>query len=116
MLNALVFYGDEHNRENRDDLGRHVAGAAADVPVSPKPFWTLNASVGYVDSRYQAPIPLIDATRRDRNLTIHLSALYLLDPHWSVRAEYQYAHNASNLELYEYRRHVGALKLRYDFR
>ena len=116
VLNALVFYGDEHNRENRDDLGRHVYGAAADVTVSPTPFWALNAGAGYVESRYQAPIPLLEVARRDRNLTVNLSALYLVDARWSVRAEYQYAHNASNLELYEYARHVAALKLRYDFR
>jgi hypothetical protein len=116
VLNALVFYGEEHNRENRDDLGRNLYGGAIDVTVSPSPFWAFNGVAGYVDSRYQAPIPLIDTTRHDRNLTLGLSALYLLDARWSVRAEYQYARNTSNLELFEYRRHVGALKLRYDFR
>jgi surface lipoprotein assembly modifier-like protein len=116
VLNALVFYGDEHNIENRDDLGRHVFGGAADVTVSPSAFWAFNAGIGYIESRYQAPIPLIEVERRDRNLTLNLSALYLMDSHWSLRAEYQYAHNGSNLELYDYSRHVGALKLRYDFR
>jgi hypothetical protein len=116
VLNALVFYGDEHNREDRDDLGRHLYGAAADITVSPTAFWALNAGVGYVESRYRGPIPLIDTTRRDRNVTINASALYLIDSRWSVRAEYQYAHNASNVDLYEYARHVTALKLRYDFR
>jgi tetratricopeptide (TPR) repeat protein len=116
VLNATVFYGDEHNREDRDDLGRSLYGGAADVTVSPSAFWALNAGVGYVESRYQAPIPLLDVTRRDRNLTLSLSALYLFDARWSIRAEYQYAHNGSNLELYEYSRHVGAVKLRYAFK
>jgi hypothetical protein len=116
VLNATVFYGDEHNRENRDDLGRTIYGAAADVTVSPSAFWALNAGLGYVDSRYQAPIPLLDVTRHDRNLTLNLGALYLFDARWSIRAEYQYAHNASNLELFEYSRHVGAVKLRYAFK
>ena len=116
VLNALAFYGEEHNREQRDDLGRHLYGAAADVTVSPTPSWALNAGLGYVESHYQAPIPLIDVARRDRNLTASFSALYLIGARWSVRAEYQYAHNASNLELYEYARHAGALKLRYDFK
>jgi hypothetical protein len=116
VLNAIAFYGDEHNVENRDDLGRHLFGGAADVTVSPSPFWALNAGIGYVESRYQASIPLIAVERRDRNVTLNLSALYLIDSRWSLRAEYQYAHNASNLELFEYARHVGAVKLRYDFR
>jgi hypothetical protein len=84
--------------------------------VSPSPFWAFNAGFGYVESRYQAPIPLIEVTRRDRNLTLNLGALYLFDPHWSIRAEYQYARNTSNLELYEYTRHLGAVKLRYEFK
>jgi hypothetical protein len=116
VLNALAFYGDEHNREGRPDLGRWLYGGAADVTVSPSPFWALNAGIGYVESRYQGQIPLIDVERLDRNLTLSLSAAYLIDAHWSVRAEYQYFHNASNLELFEYSRHVGAVKLRYDFR
>src|SRR5260370_612270 len=74
------------------------------------------AGVGYVESHYQAPIPLLEVTRRDRNLTLTLSALYLISARWSVRAEYQYAHNAANLELFEYSRHVGAVKVRYEFK
>jgi hypothetical protein len=116
VLNATVFYGDEHNREDRDDLGRTLYGGAADVTVAPSPLWALNAGIGYVESHYQAPIPLIDVTRRDRNLTLSLGALYLINPRLTLRAEYQYAHNASNLELYEYSRHVGAVKLRYEFK
>jgi hypothetical protein len=116
VLNATAFYGDEHNREARDDLGRTLHGGAVDVTVSPSPFWAINAGLGYVESRYQAPIPLLEVTRRDRNLTLNLGALYLLSARWSVRGEYQYAHNASNLELFEYSRHVGAVKVRYEFK
>jgi hypothetical protein len=116
VFNIPAFYGDEHNRENRDDLGRTLYGGAADVTVSPSPFWAINAGVGYVESRYQAPIPLLEVTRRDRNLTLTLGALYLISARWSVRAEYQYAHNAANLELFEYSRHVGAVKVRYEFK
>lgn len=116
VLNGSVFYGDERNRQDRDDLGRRLWGASADVTVSPTPFWALNAGVGYSSSDYETAVPLLDVTRRDHNLSANLGALYLIDAHWSVRAEYQYARNSSNLELYEYTRHVGALKLRYEFK
>ena len=116
VLNASVFYGDERNREGRDDLGRRVYGAAADVTMSPSPRWALNAGIAYVEGKYEAPVPLLDVTRRDRNFTASLNALYFLDTRWSIRAEYQYAHNASNLELFEYARHVGAVKVRYEFK
>ena len=116
VLNASVFAGDEHNRRDRGDLGRHLWGAAADVTVSPSPFWALNAGIGYVNSDYDAAIPLLDVTRRDHNLSANVAALYLINANWSVRAEFQYARNNSNLELYEYTRRAGALKLRYEFK
>ena len=116
VLNASAFYGDEHNREGRPDLGRSVYGGAADLTVSPAPSWALNAGLAYVWSDYAGPIPLLEVARRDRNLTANLSALYLIDARMSLRAEYQYAHNTSNLALFEYTRHLAILKLRYEFK
>jgi len=116
VLNATLFYGDEHNRESRGDLGRRIQGAGVDVTVSPSAFWALNAGVAYAESDYDAPIPLLDVTRRDRNLGVSVGAVYLVNRNLSVRGEYRYAKNTSNLELYEYTRHVGALKVRYEFK
>ena len=116
VLNATLFYGDEHNREGRGDLGRRIRGAGVDVTVSPSAFWALNAGVAYAESDYDAPIPLLDVTRRDRNLGVSVGAVYLVNRNLSVRGEYRYAKNTSNLELYEYTRHVGALKVRYEFK
>jgi opacity protein-like surface antigen len=45
-----------------------------------------------------------------------LGAIYLVNRNLSIRGEYRYAKNTSNLELYEYTRHVGALKVRYEFK
>ena len=116
VLNATLFYGDEHNRESRGDLGRRIRGAGVDVTVSPSAFWALNAGIAYAESDYDAPIPLLDVTRRDRNLGVSVGAVYLINRNLSVRGEYRYAKNTSNLELYEYTRHVGALKVRYEFK
>jgi hypothetical protein len=116
VLNATLFYGDEHNRESRGDLGRRIRGAGVDVTVSPSAFWALNAGIAYAESDYDAPIPLLDVTRRDRNLGVSVGAVYLVNRNLSVRGEYRYAKNTSNLELYEYTRHVGALKVRYEFK
>jgi outer membrane protein len=115
ILNASLVYGDEHDREGRPDLGYWIYGAAADLTVAPSSSWALNAGVAYVVNDYQGQIPVLDVTRRDRTFSANLSALYFIDRRWSVRAEYQYAHNASNLALYQYGRNVVALKLRYEF-
>lgn len=116
ILNTTIFYGDEHDREGRGDLGRGIGGASVDLTVSPSPFWALNAGVGFAQSDYDAPIPLLDVTRRDRNLGVSLGAVYLINAKLSMRAEYRYARNTSNIELYEYTRHLGVLKVRYEFK
>lgn len=116
VLNVSAYGGRERNTEARPDLGRDIFGVAADVTLSPSPQWALNAGVAYLKSDYDAPVPLLDVTRRDDNYVVNLAALYLFSRNWSARLEYQYAKNASNLELYEYQRNVVALKLRYDFR
>ncbi|MGH8852300.1 MAG: surface lipoprotein assembly modifier [Casimicrobiaceae bacterium] len=116
ILNATIFYGDEHNREGRGDLGRGIRGAGVDLTVSPSPFWALNASLSFAQSDYDAQTPLLELTRRDRNLGAGLDAVYLINPNLSMRAEYRYARNTSNIELYEYTRHLGALKVRYEFK
>src|SRR5665213_922091 len=116
VLNASVYGGEEHDIRDRPDLGRNLAGVAADVTVSPSPFWALNAGVGYLRSRYEGDIPLIDVTRRDNNYVASLGALYLFARNWSTRLEYQYQRNESNIALYEYTRNLVMLKLRYEFK
>jgi len=116
VLNVSAYGGRERDTQGRPDLGRDVFGVAADVTLSPSPFWALNAGFAYLKSDYDAPIPLLDVTRRDNNYVVNLAALYLFSRNWSARAEYQYAKNASNLELYEYQRNLVALKVRYEFK
>ncbi len=116
VLNLSAYGGQERNTQGRPDLGRKVLGAGANVTVSPSPFWALNAGVAYLRSDYDGPVPLLDMTRKDNNYVVNLGAMLLFARNWSARLEYQYADNASNLELYEYQRNVVALKLRYDFK
>ncbi len=116
VLNASIYGGRERDVRDRPDLGRGIFGAAADVTVSPSPFWAFNAGLAYLRSDYDGDIPLIDVTRKDDNYVLSLGALYLIDRNWSTRLEYQYQRNKSNVELYEYQRNLVMLKLRYDFK
>jgi hypothetical protein len=116
VLNASAWYGDDHNRENRPDLGRNIYGISADVTISPNPLWAFNAVAAYAQSDYDGPVPLIDVTRQDRNFTAGVGAVYLISRGWSVRGEYQYIRNDSNIDLYTYSRQVVAVKLRYEYR
>ncbi len=116
VLNASVYSGNERDTRDRPDLGRGITGAAADVTVSPSPFWALNAGLAYLHSDYDGPIPLIDVTRHDNNFVASMAAMYMFARNWSTRLEYQYQRNNSNIELYEYTRNLVMVKLRYDFK
>jgi hypothetical protein len=116
VLNLTGYYGDEHDTQGFAYLGRRLYGVLADVTVTPSPPWALTASLGWVQSDYDAPYPILDVTRRDDNWTLNLGAAYFFTRNWSARVEYQYARNNSNLALFEYSRSVGALKVRYEYK
>lgn len=115
VLNGSVSAGRQRNTEGFPYLGRAIYGAAADVTVSPDPFWAFNAGLAYLGSDYDGDIPIIGVTRKDNNFAATVGALWLFKRHWSTKLEYQYQRNDSNLPLYDYTRNIVTLKLRYEF-
>jgi hypothetical protein len=116
VLNVSAYGGQEHNREGNPFLGRDLWGLGADITLSPSAYWALTAGAGYQRSNYDGPYPIIDTTRHDDNWFLNVGATYLFARHWSVRFEYQYTKNNSNLALFDYDRNLVAVKVRYDFR
>jgi hypothetical protein len=116
VMNLTVYGGDEHNRRDHAWLGRSLYGVGADVTVSPSAWWALSAGASYQHSDYDGDYPLLATTRRDDYLAFNAGASYLFARNWSVRVDYQYARNESNLALFDWDRHVVGVKLRYDFR
>ena len=55
-------------------------------------------------------------TRQDKYTAYDLSVNYAFTLQWSARGEYLASRNKSNLPLFEYKRRIGQVKLRYDFR
>lgn len=106
----------ENNLKHRDDLGRGVAGAHADVEITPAQDWSINAGLSYQHARHKGEDSLMGTRRKDEYTAFDLSAGRQIDKNWSARAELQYAQNSSNLELYEYRRTMIMLRVRRDFR
>ena len=107
---------EENNSSGHQDLSRDLLGGRFNVNVSPLPSWTFGAGVSYLKSNYLAEDPLLMVTRRDDFTTYELSATYAINPAWSMRGEYMDSRNRSNLPLYAYKRRVGQLKIRFDFR
>ena len=107
---------EEITRDGFEALSRNLLGGRFGAIVSPLPAWTVGAGATYLKSNYRAEDPLLLVTRRDEYIAYDVSVNFAFTPHWSARGEYLVSHNKSNLPLYEYKRRIGQLKLRYDFR
>jgi len=115
VLTLGASYGDEHNAEQRPDLGRALYGLRAGIEIAPAARWGLSARLSYLESRYDGPDPVLGGKRTDRYAQLEAAATYLLDRSWSMRGELLVADNRSTLQPYRYTRALGAVKLRYEF-
>ncbi|MES2939096.1 MAG: outer membrane beta-barrel protein [Pseudomonadota bacterium] len=114
VLSVSTQFASEHNRRDRPDLSRDIWGLRLGATVQPAAKWTLAGALAWQASRHGAEFaPGVD-TRRDRFVSLDLSAAYALDRRWSLRTEYQHVSQHSNIGLYQYQRNVLALKLRYQ--
>jgi predicted porin len=116
LLSLSASYAKEDNRKDFDELSRDIWSARVAVGVTPAPKWALSLGATYQYSAYEAEIPLIATTRRDSYYAADFTASYAFTRSFSTRLEGLWSKNDSNIELFEYRRNVAALKFRYDFK
>lgn len=116
LLSLSASYAKEDNRKDFDELSRDIWSARAAVGVTPAPKWALSLGATYQYSAYEAEIPLLATTRRDTYYAADVVVSYAFTRSFSARLEGLWSKNDSNIDLFEYRRNVGALKFRYDFK
>ncbi len=116
LLSLSASYAKEDNRKDFDELSRDIWSARAAVSVTPAPKWALSLGATYQYSAYDAEIPLLATTRRDNYYAADFIASYAFTRNFSARLEGLVSKNDSNIALFEYRRDVGALKFRYEFK
>lgn len=116
LLTLSANTGNERNTENRPDLGRKIHGGRIALAITPMPKWGLSVGGTYQKSRYDSPDLLLGTTRSDNYYAADAVASYAYSRNLSLRTELLLSKNASNLELYRYRRDMLTFKLRYDFR
>lgn len=107
---------EEANIRNRDDFQRNILGVRSDIRFYPGGRWMGNAGAGYSFSTYKGVDPLLLATREDGLLTLDVGLQYQLTPGWSVKGEFSFFRNASNLDLYSYNSVLAMLKMRYEWK
>ncbi len=99
----------------RNDLTRDVATLRGSIAITPAPKWGASAGLTYTHSRFKAPDPLFAATRGDNYYGVEVGASYRVAKDLSLRADYLYSNNDSNIALYEYKRHAVTFRARYEF-
>ncbi|MCJ0763904.1 outer membrane beta-barrel protein [Variovorax terrae] len=116
VLNLSLNAGRESNRRNRDDLSRNLWGGRVSLSAQPRARWTVAGGLSYQNSRYAREFAVGAPHRQDDFCALDLAVIYAVDRNWSVRGEYQYTDQRSNIGFYQYDRDVLAVKLRYDFK
>lgn len=116
LLSLSANVGEERNRRGRPDLGRKFFGGRAGIALTPAPKWALSAGLAYQESKYDGRDALLGVVRKDKFYGVDAAMVYAVTREWSVRGEYTYSNNDANLALYEFDRHLVAVKLRYEFK
>jgi hypothetical protein len=109
-------YAKEDNERNRDDLARDIYGLRAVLAASPAAKWALSAGLTYQQSNYAQRDFLFPDKRQDRYYGMDIVASYAITRELSLRGEAMLSRNSSNINLYDYKRGMLAVKLRYDFK
>jgi tetratricopeptide (TPR) repeat protein len=116
FLSVGVNVGREDNKRNRNDLGRDTQGARAGLGLAFSPRITAALSVAVQKSRYKAFDEFLGARRDDRFVSAEAALGYTITQNLGARIEVSRQNNDSNIALFEYKRTLAALKLRYDFK
>ena len=117
VLQLQALLGNEQNGAApvRNDLSRHLVTLRAGLSITPAPKWGASVGLNYTPSRYRDNDIFANVKRSDDYYGLDATLSYRWTRAASVRVEYLYSDNRSNIALYQYNREVLALKLRYDF-
>jgi hypothetical protein len=109
-------YGREANDADpvRDDLSRDLFTLRGGLSLTPAVRWGLSLALAYTKSRFEEPDILFLTRRDDDYYGVELGASYRLTRQLSLRADYLYSDNRSNIPLYEYSRDIVTLRARFE--
>jgi hypothetical protein len=109
-------YGREANDADpvRDDLSRDLFTLRGGLSLTPAVRWGLSLALAYTKSRFEEPDLLFLTRRDDDYYGVELGVSYRLTRQLSLRADYLYSDNRSNIPLYEYSRDIVTLRARFE--
>jgi hypothetical protein len=116
VFQVQAVFGQEMNDAEpvRLDLSRDLYTLRGGLSLTPAARWGVSFALAYTKSRYEAPDALFLVRRDDDYYGAELGASYRLTRQISLRADYLYSDNRSNIPLYQYSRDVITLRARYE--
>jgi opacity protein-like surface antigen len=116
VFQVQALYGREENDAEpvRDDLSRDLYTLRGGLSLTPAPRWGISVGLTYTKSRFDEADPLFATRRDDDYYGAELGASYSLTKQLSVRLDYLYSDNKSNIALYDYSRDVITLRARFE--
>ena len=116
VFQVQALYGQERNQAEpvRNDLSRDLYTLRGGLSLTPAVRWALSLGLSYTKSRFDEADALFLERRDDDYYGLDLGLSYRLTRQLSLRADYLYSENRSNIPLYEYSRDVVTLRVRYE--
>jgi outer membrane protein len=96
-------------------LGHKPWGIRIGGQFKPTEGWTAFGGVNYEERRYGGPEPIFLVTRKDRQADVRLGASYLMRAGMTLIVQASHTHNKSNINLYDFRRTLGTVSVRFEF-
>lgn len=112
---ASVYAGREHDMHNRVDGEKRVQGVRLVAQTGLGEEIDLFAAAGAQFGRYLRENVFFLRQRRDEVLDLTLGLNWRPSPGWTVRPQYTYTRNDSNVSLNEFERNVYSVTVRRDF-
>lgn len=118
VVQVSALGGQEKNQADpeRNDLSRNLGTLRAGISFTPAPNWGASGGISYTKSKFAETDPLFLVTRKDDYYGVDLGLSYRWSKAITLRADYLYSDNKSNIDLFEYQRSLFTLKLRYEYR
>jgi tetratricopeptide (TPR) repeat protein len=113
----LSAYGGREKEiaEGVPHLGHEPAGIRIGGQFKPAEGWTVFGGVNYEERRYGGAEPIFLVTRKDKQTDVRLGASYLMRAGTTLIVQASNTDNKSNIDLYQFRRTLGTVSIRFDF-
>jgi len=110
-----VSLSTEDNLNRRQDLNRNTLTTRVFVAVNPTDKLGVSVSLAQQSSDFGAADIAFGTVREDELWLLDVGVSYALNRNWVLRTEVQWSDNASNQDLYAFRRTLSVVKVRYAF-